>query len=112
MKSMWEELKSLNQLPAINAPSEDVTKFLEACEKQKEEKRLFQFLNGLDEAYGPLRSQVLMITPLPTVDFSYSNLQQEESQRNILIPMKNAMESSAMFSRGMGEAMICSACGI
>lgn len=112
MKSIWEELDSLDQLPAITEPSEDVIKFLEACEKQKEEKRLFQFLNGLDEAYGPLRSQILMITPLPTMDFACSSLQQEESQRNILNPLKPSMESSAMYNKGIGESVICSACGI
>lgn len=53
LKSVWEELESLDQLPSMTTTSEDVTKFLEALEKQKEENRLFQFLNGLDEAYGP-----------------------------------------------------------
>lgn len=111
MKSMWEELESLDQLPAINEPSEVMMKYLEACEIL-EEKRLFQFINGLDEAYGLLRSQILTITPLPTVDFACSTLQQEESQRNILNPMKASMESSAMYSRGVGEFVVCSACGI
>ena len=54
MKSVWEELESLDQLPTLNTTGEDVTRFLEAFEKQKEKKRLFQLLNGLDETYGAL----------------------------------------------------------
>ena len=112
LKRVWEELESLDQLSTINTSGEDVIRFLEAFEKQKEEIRLFQFLNGLDETYGALRSQILMITPLSIVDFSCSSLQQEESQRNILNPMKAPMESSAMYSRGSAETMMCSACGV
>lgn len=96
----------------LSDSSDDVKKFMEAFEKQKEEKRLFQFLNGLDESYGALRSQILMITPLPTVDFACSSLQQEESQCNILNPMKRVMETFAMFSRGGYENLIFNACGV
>ena len=74
LKSVWKELESLDQLTTMTATTNDVTKFLEAFEKQKEEKRLFQFLNGLDEAYGPLRSQIIVISPLTTVDFACSSL--------------------------------------
>lgn len=112
LKSVWEELESLDQLPSLDESSEETKKFLEAFEKQKEEKRLFQFLNGLNESYGALRSQILMITLLPSVDFACSSLQQEESQRNVLNPMKGVMETSVMFSRGPVEGMMCSACGV
>ena len=112
LKSVWEELESLDQLPTLSESSEDVKRFLEAFEKQKEEKRLFQLLNGLDESYGPLRSQILMITPLPIVDFICSSLRREESRRNLLNSMKGIMATSTMFSRGVVESMVCSACGI
>ncbi|VFQ69944.1 unnamed protein product [Cuscuta campestris] len=109
---MWEELESLDQLPTITTVGEDVTRFLEALEKQKEEKRLFQFLNGVDEVYGPQRSQLLMMTALPSVEFACSSLQQEESQRCVLNPMKAPLESSAMYSKGATDPETCSACGV
>ena len=52
MKSIWEELDSLNMLPVVTNPLPDVVKLLELIRAQKEEARLFQFLNGLDEQFN------------------------------------------------------------
>lgn len=84
IKTLWEELDSMNLLPAILNPSEEIKKLLNTIELQKEEARLFQFLNGVNEVYGPQGSQLLMITPLPYVEQAVAVLQQEEAQRNLL----------------------------
>ena len=68
MRSLWEELDSMNLLPMITNPTEAIQKLLATIKLQHEEAHLFQFLNGLNEAYGPLRSQLLMQTPLPTME--------------------------------------------
>lgn len=112
MKGMWEEMDSLDQLPNVTTEAEDVTKLLEALETQKEERRLFQFLNGLNDIYGVQRSHLLMLVPLPSVEFACNTLQQEESQRTILNPVKASVESSAMYSKGARDVPVCNACGI
>lgn len=109
---MWDELDSLDQLPAVSSKADDVLKLLEVLETQMEERRLFQFLNGLNEIYGVQRSHLLMLTPLPSLEFACNTLQQEESQRSILDPMKSNMESSAMYYRGRSEVPTCGACGV
>lgn len=93
MRGKWVELESLDQLPLITIDGDDIKKFLEALNQQKEEKRLFQFLNGLDECYGPQRSHLLMMSTLPTVEVACSSLQQEEYQRNVLLVEQQPLET-------------------
>lgn len=108
MKSFWEELESLNTLPAITTVTTEITTFIEALTEQKEELKLFQFLNGLDEEYGPQRSHILMMTPLPSVETACAYMEQEEAQRDLLVSVKEEKETLAMFSKGTGG--VCSAC--
>ncbi|PWA55539.1 hypothetical protein CTI12_AA245940 [Artemisia annua] len=56
MKCVWEELDFMNVLPRITNVTVEIIAFLNAINTQKEEKRLFQFLNGLDEHYSAQRS--------------------------------------------------------
>uniref|UniRef100_A0A803KUG8 Retrotransposon Copia-like N-terminal domain-containing protein n=1 Tax=Chenopodium quinoa TaxID=63459 RepID=A0A803KUG8_CHEQI len=78
MKAIWEELESLNVLPSIGEVNAEVAAFLTALGKQNEEQKLFQFLNGLDDAHGAQRSQILMMKTLPSVETTCSFLEQEE----------------------------------
>ncbi|KAL2945131.1 Glycine dehydrogenase [Bienertia sinuspersici] len=57
MKAIWVKLGTLNVLPAITNMTTEITRFVQALSEQKEELRLFQFLNGLDEEYASQRSQ-------------------------------------------------------
>lgn len=56
MKAVWEEFDTFNMLHVVVNPVPDVVKLLEAIKLQKEELRLFQFLNGLNEQYNTQRS--------------------------------------------------------
>lgn len=120
MRALWEELESLNILPAVTTMTPEITNLISALTQQKEEQKLFQFLNGLDEVYGPQRSQLLMMVVLPSVETACSYLEQEEAQREILGHTKEDTETSAMFSKSTGgvtgaaqslSSVQCTACG-
>lgn len=98
ISTIWEEIDAMNVLPVIGTLTGEVTEFLTALEVQKQELRLFQFLNGLDESYASQRSQILMSIPLPTVAMACSVIQQEESQKAALSD-NQVHESVAMYSK-------------
>lgn len=63
MKSIWEELDNLNALPVVNDATDDVKQLLAAIALQKEESKLFQFLNGVNDDYNHQRSQFTWNNP-------------------------------------------------
>lgn len=68
IKSIWEELDSLNLLHVVTNPLTDVVKLFETIAEQKEETRLFRFLNGLDDHFNAQRSQILLMSPFPVLN--------------------------------------------
>ncbi|KAL2932391.1 Retrovirus-related Pol polyprotein from transposon TNT 1-94 [Bienertia sinuspersici] len=114
MKALWEEIDGLTILPPITKMDPEIQAFAAAVQEQKQEQRLFQFLNCLDEDYASQRSQILMWSPLPTVEMACAKLQQEEGQRETLGTGKDEGETSAMYSKSSGakgEEGGCSVCG-
>ncbi|XP_021849185.1 uncharacterized protein [Spinacia oleracea] len=109
MRGLWEELESLNDFPPITTMTTEINAFVQALNQQQEEQKLFQFLNGVDDHYSPQRSQLLMMSPLPSLETACSYLQQEESQRDILSHIKEEGETLAMYSKGNDST--CTACG-
>ncbi|KAL8110149.1 hypothetical protein AgCh_026028 [Apium graveolens] len=68
LSALWEELEAMSDLPTITASTNDIKALMKAIQVQKNESRLFQFLNGLDETFGLQRSQLLMLPTLPSVE--------------------------------------------
>ncbi|XP_074378524.1 uncharacterized protein LOC141720067 [Apium graveolens] len=112
MKTIWEELDSLNTLPVVTTVTPEVTKLLADIAVQREEGKLFQFLNGLNEMYSPQRSQLLLMTPLPTVESASATLQQEEAQRDMTLGHKPDTDVVALYGKGPPSKVYqCTLCG-
>ncbi|XP_074336517.1 uncharacterized protein LOC141673672 [Apium graveolens] len=113
LSSLWEEIDSMNVLPTVTAMTPEINKLFSAVEVMKQVSKLFQFLNGLDEAYGAQRSQLLMMAPLPTVEVACAAVLQEESQKEVLSHVGiGDNDMIAMYSRGSKDKVpICSSCG-
>lgn len=115
LSALWEELDSMNMLPVITTVGADITNMLKVIHTQKEESKLFQFLNGLDDDFGPQRSQLLMMIPLPSVEEACAVIQQEESQRDILKnPHTYDTELSTMLAKARinADRSAFPACGV
>ncbi|XP_075074695.1 uncharacterized protein LOC142162262 [Nicotiana tabacum] len=66
--------------------------------KSQQDNRLIQFLMGLNDTYAATRSNLLLLSPLPSLNHAYSLLIKDEKQREILsLPNpKDSMEQRAM----------------
>ncbi|XP_075110570.1 uncharacterized protein LOC142181554 [Nicotiana tabacum] len=67
LKSLRDEYGSLLPSLLVTAGTRD---FIEHLEQQ----RLFQFLMGLNESYGAIRSQILLQSPSPLVSRAFCNV--------------------------------------
>jgi len=65
----------MSEFPAITIITDEITTFLNALTKQHQENKLCPFLNGLDDEFGPQRTQILLMTPLPSVEIACAMLQ-------------------------------------
>ena len=111
---IWDEIECLNVLPAVAVITPDVEVLLRKIDTLRDEAKLFQFLNDLNEVYASQRSQLLMTMPLPTVEVACAAIQQEESQREVLYNENSSdLDCAAMFSQGTigpGKVFECTVC--
>ncbi|XP_059316718.1 uncharacterized protein LOC132067476 [Lycium ferocissimum] len=93
IKLLWDELDALytSVTCACDCKCGGKTKML----KSHQDERLIQFLMGLNDTYGPVRSNILMISPLPNVNLAYSLLIQDEKQREFYVNSKFPGDSSS-----------------
>ncbi|XP_076904998.1 uncharacterized protein LOC143560607 [Bidens hawaiensis] len=115
MKSNWDELNAINSIPPCTCGASHV--FV----KREEDQRLIQFLVGLNPNYDMIRSNILMMQPLPSIDRAYGILIQDEKQRVIHTTTTDFIASSTSMhvntggpvSGGNGEnrrTLVCTHC--
>lgn len=96
LKQLWDEYNSLVTLPSCECVT--ARKYMVHDQQQ----RLLQFLMGLNDSYVHIRSQILMMTSLPTVGQAYSLLSQEESHTGLLF----IDQPASVFYSKQGEEVI------
>ncbi|KAH0771720.1 hypothetical protein KY290_015701 [Solanum tuberosum] len=78
LKGLWDELDLLNTKNCCSCTCTYGGKNVSS--KALQDERLILFLMGLNNAYSPVRSNILMINPLPSVSLAYSLIMQDEKQ--------------------------------
>nr|GEU69113.1 putative reverse transcriptase, RNA-dependent DNA polymerase [Tanacetum cinerariifolium] len=59
------------------------------------DKKLFQFLNGLDRKFEPITREILRVSPLPTAEVAYATVHKEAAHQNILGASNNEPQGIA-----------------
>uniref|UniRef100_A0A0V0IKK6 Putative ovule protein n=1 Tax=Solanum chacoense TaxID=4108 RepID=A0A0V0IKK6_SOLCH len=94
LKKLWEELSTLNVTAQCNCTYVCGEKAL--IHKAEQDRRLIQFLMGLNDVYTVIRRSIIMMNPLPSIAHAFSLLVQDEHQREIKSSNHFNVESSVL----------------
>ncbi|XP_058209840.1 uncharacterized protein LOC131322514 [Rhododendron vialii] len=97
LKALWDELSSYHQMVICTCGG------LENLNKRDEKEKVMQFLMGLNENYGPVRGQILLMQPLPDTRRVYSLVLQQEKQIEVALNRDN-MNHHAMLADHKSQA--------
>jgi len=81
-KKAWDEFAAVGATPRCTCGKCEC-EINSRLQSHNKEQRLIQFLMGLNESYTPVRGNILIMKPLPTLSQLYSLLVQEEKQRQV-----------------------------
>ncbi|XP_059277558.1 uncharacterized protein LOC132031604 [Lycium ferocissimum] len=65
-----------------------------------QDQRLIQFLMGFNDVYAQARGNILMMNPLPEMDYAYSFFLQDESQREVYANAQFPIDSASFMKSG------------
>ncbi|CAM8971890.1 unnamed protein product [Rhodiola kirilowii] len=94
--NLWHELDSMRKYK-VGEIADECTRCLETkslYDQEKEEGRVIKFLMGLNEALAHIRTHILALRELPTLDVAYDMMISNESERHVT--KSNVVEASAM----------------
>ncbi|XP_027352013.1 uncharacterized protein LOC113862915 [Abrus precatorius] len=83
MKILLDELDVLNPIPVCTCNARCTCGVLTKLKNQRNVDVVVRFLKGLNEQYSKVRSQVMLIDPLPTINKVYSLIAQQERQFHV-----------------------------
>ncbi|GJS59570.1 hypothetical protein Tco_0654354 [Tanacetum coccineum] len=78
LQGVWGEIDRTDPNP-MKCP-EDIKTYA----KIRSDKKLFQFLNGLDRKFKSIKWEILRVDPLPTAEAAYATVRKEAAYHNIL----------------------------
>ncbi|MCH79444.1 integrase catalytic region [Trifolium medium] len=79
MKALWEELNSHRPLPVCTCIHQCRCPAMQLVRNYRHEDQILQFLQGLNDSFTIVKTQILLLEPLPTINKVYSLVVQEES---------------------------------
>ncbi|MCI03097.1 flavonol sulfotransferase-like protein, partial [Trifolium medium] len=86
IKKLWQELDNFRPIPSCDC---HVTcQAIGKIRAYRDGDQVIRFLKGLNEQYSNVRSQIMLIDPLPSITRVYSLLVQQE--RQVIVPVDEA----------------------
>jgi hypothetical protein len=98
---LWQELDNFRPIPELFC--------LENCQaivKMKEYRdsdQVIRFLKGLNDQYSAVRSQIMLMEPLPNIGKVYSLLVQQERQSLLVFDESKLLAANGYSTQGNGN---------
>ncbi|XP_017420238.1 uncharacterized protein LOC108330251 [Vigna angularis] len=80
LKILWEELESLRPIPTCTCDIPCSCELSKISLKYREIEHVICFLKGLNDTYNTVRTQILLMDPLPNINRVFSLIMQQERQ--------------------------------
>nr|KYP33713.1 hypothetical protein KK1_045413 [Cajanus cajan] len=121
MKTLWDEPKILDPIPTCICNAKCTCDALMNLNKHRNTKTTVRFLRGLNEQYSTVRSQIMLIDPLPPINKVYSLVAKNSGNSKVLINVAgNSVQDTKSFNNFKASTnqkfqqqggKICSHCG-
>ncbi|KAK8921731.1 hypothetical protein KSP39_PZI020888 [Platanthera zijinensis] len=93
LKGLWDELEMFNPVPTCTCSIPCSCGVVQKIRKYRDQDYLIRFLKGLTEQYATVRSQIMLLDPLPTVNKAFSLVTQQERQFHSIIPSSTDVQT-------------------
>ena len=120
-RKAWDEVSAVGSTPRCTC-SKCECEVNKKLENYDQEKKIIQFLMGLNESYTAVRGNILMMNPFPSLSQIYSILVQEERKRQVnskgefqtegssLAAANNSRSFPAKKAEGRKTSLFCDHC--
>ena len=98
LKVLWDQLKSYSPFPSCTC-GKCVCNVNKRLSDLQVRESVLKFLMGLNDSFSQVRSQVLLMDPLPSVSKVYALLIQEEMQRSVTNQSGVKVDSTALVAK-------------
>ncbi|KAK9672729.1 hypothetical protein RND81_12G120300 [Saponaria officinalis] len=97
IKRLWDDIEELESIPecTCGVVAKCTCNLLKKMLEMTSNEKVLTFFMGLNEVYDVLRTNILSMDPMPTINKVYSIVQQVESQKLITNAVHSVQESSA-----------------
>ncbi|GAU16205.1 hypothetical protein TSUD_298370 [Trifolium subterraneum] len=102
MKKLWQELDNFRPIPENSC--HDNCQTIVKMREYKDSDQVICFLKGLNDNYSAVRSQIMLMEPLPNIGKVYSLLVQQERQSLLLVDESKISTASGYPSYGRGSS--------
>ena len=113
-KVLWDQLQNLSPFPQCTC-GQCACGINQRLKTLQAKESTMKFLMGVNDAFSQVRTQILLMDPLPSVNKAHSLFIQEEMQRSVTNPVR--VESTALATKSSGnnfkgkERPVCTHCG-